>query len=303
MTSVSVKNVTVEGVSLSSRAVMLGIAAIVLLVALVAFTAGRVSAPVSQVGGLSLDHIRDMRPELAKQRERLAASRREMAANQTAIARRLGKMQAEIVRLNAAGRKLTEIAHISDDEFNFSDEPGIGGPAQPGDALLAPSEHALDDLSMQLELKQRQLDVLEHLLMVSQLHSEQYPSGWPVKKGFISSLFGTRTDPFTGRRTSHGGVDFAATYGSDVMAVAAGVVSFVGKRSGYGRLVELNHGNGYVTRYAHNSKNLVRVGDRVIKGQPIALVGQSGRATGNHVHLEVLVDGQRIDPHQYVSQK
>ncbi len=303
MTSVSVKNITVEGVSLSARSLFLGLAIVVCLVSAIAFAIGRASAPVLQAGGLSLDHIRDLRPELLQQRERLALSRRDMAANQAAIARRLGKMQAEIMRLNAAGRKLTEIAHISDDEFNFNAEPGVGGPAQPGDELLAPSHQALDDLAMQLELKERQLDILEHLLMVSQLHSEQYPSGWPVKKGFISSLFGTRIDPFTGRRTRHGGVDFAAAQGTEIVSVAAGVVSFSGRRSGYGRVVEVNHGNGYVTRYAHNSRNLVRIGDRVIKGQPIALVGRSGRATGSHVHFEVLVDGQRINPHQYVSKK
>ncbi|MGJ8668166.1 MAG: M23 family metallopeptidase [Oceanococcus sp.] len=303
MTSVSVKNISVEGVSLSSRALLMGLVLVLCVVSAIAFAVGRASAPVLQASGLSMDHIRDVRPELDQQRERLAVSRREMAANQAAIARRLGKMQAEIVRLNAAGRKLTEIAHISEDEFSFDAEPAIGGPVQPGDELLAPSHQALDDLGMQLELKERQLDILEHLLMVSQLHSEQYPSGWPVKKGFISSLFGTRIDPFNGRRTRHGGVDFAAVLGTDIYTVAAGVVSFAGKRSGYGRVVEVNHGNGYVTRYAHNSRNLVRIGDRVIKGQPIALVGRSGRATGSHVHFEVLVDGQRINPHQYVSKK
>ena len=285
MTSVSLKNITVEGVSLSTRNLMLGLVVMLCLIFTVAFVLGRATAPVVQSGGLSLKHIADLRPEIAQQRERLAASRREMAANQAAIARRLGQMQAEIVRLNAAGRKLTEIAHISQDEFNFDAEPAIGGPVQPGDEVLAPSQQALDDLGMQLELKDRQLDILEHLLMVSQLHSEQYPSGWPVKKGYISSVFGTRTDPFTGRRTRHGGVDFAAASGTDIMSVAAGVVSFSGTRSGYGRVVEINHGNGYVTRYAHNSRNLVRIGDRVIKGQPIALVGRSGRATGAHVHF------------------
>lgn len=303
MSSVSFRNITVEGVSLSARHLMLGLSAVLVLVAALAFTAGRASVPAPAASGLSLSHIQDLRPELAQQRERLAASRRDMAAQQAAIARRLGQMQAEILRLNAAGRKLTELAQISPEEFNFDAEPAIGGPAQPGDELLAPSHQALDDLAMQLDLKERQLDILEHLLMVAQLHSEQYPSGWPIKKGFISSLFGYRTDPFTGRRTRHGGVDFAATYGSDVVTVAAGVVAFAGKRSGYGKVVEINHGNGYVTRYAHNSRNLVRVGDRVIKGQPIALVGHSGRATGSHVHFEVLVDGRRIDPHQYVSKR
>lgn len=293
----------VEGVNISMKQALVGLALFVLVVAGAGFAVGRASAPQIASSGLSLKHIEDLRPELAEQRERLAANRREIAAQQAAIARRLGQMQAEIVRLNAAGQKLTELAQISEDEFSFGSSPALGGPAQPGDELLAPSNQTLDDLSMQLELKERQLDVLEHLLMVAQLHSQQYPSGWPVQKGFISSVFGTRTDPFTGRRTPHRGVDFAARYGSDVVAVAAGVVAFAGRRSGYGNVVEINHGNGYVTRYAHNSRNLVKVGDRVIKSQPIALVGHSGRATGSHVHFEVLVDGRRIDPHHYVSRR
>ncbi len=304
MSSVSVKHIKVEGLGgLSSRALMgCGAAAMMLLIG-AAFAVGRMSAPALAHTGLSLDHIEDLRPALAEQRARLEESRQQMAANQVAVARRLGRMQAEITRLNAAGRKLTEIAQLDGQEFNFDAAPALGGPADPGDEVIAPEHVALDDLDMQLELKQRQLDILEHLLLVSQLHSQQYPSGWPVKRGFISSLFGTRTDPFTGRRTRHTGVDFAALSGTDVLAVAGGVVAFAGTRSGYGRVVEINHGNGYVTRYAHNSRNLVRIGERVVKGQAIALVGQSGRATGSHVHFEVMVDGRRIDPHQYISQK
>lgn len=258
---------------------------------------------MTKTGGLSLQHIEDLRPALEQQRMRLRESREQMAANQLAIARRLGKMQAEVLRLNAAGQKLTELAQLSGDEFDFASEPALGGPAQPGEELLAPSDNALEQLEVELELKQRQLDVLEHFLLTSQLHSEQYPSGWPVRKGWISSLFGRRTDPFNGRVTSHGGVDFAASHGSDVVAVAAGVVSYAGVKTGYGKVVEINHGNGYVTRYGHNSRNLVKMGDKVERGEAIALVGKSGRATGSHVHFEVLVDGQRIDPKQYIAKR
>ncbi len=275
----------------------------VLLVAALAFAAGRMTAPAAVQGGLSLKHIEDVRPALAEQRARLQQSREQMSANQLAISRRLGQMQAEVLRLNAAGQKLTELAQLDIDEFDFASPPAIGGPIHPSDDLLTPTGGALEQLEMELELKARQLDVLEHFLMVSQLHSEQYPSGWPVRKGWISSLFGPRTDPFTGRSARHDGIDFAASYGSDVVAVAAGVVSYSGSRSGYGKVVEINHGNGYVTRYGHNSRNLVKAGDKVEKGERIALVGHSGRATGAHVHFEVLVDGQRIDPKQYIAQR
>jgi murein DD-endopeptidase MepM/ murein hydrolase activator NlpD len=285
------------------RSVLMIAAMSLLIIASAAFMLGRATAPIMVRSGLSLELISDLRPALAQQRSRLQESRQQLAANQTAISRRLGRMQAEILRLNAAGQQLTEIAQLSDDPFDFGAEPPLGGPSQPGDELLAPTNDALDLLEAQLGLKERQLDILEHLLLVSQLHSAQYPSGWPIKKGFISSLFGRRSDPFTGRSTNHGGVDFAARMGADVMAVAAGVVSYSGVRRGYGNVVEINHGNGYMTRYGHNSRNVARVGDRVSKGQTIALVGKSGRATGTHVHFEVMVDGQRIDPQQYVSSR
>lgn len=303
MSSVSVREVLAESVGPGSRWLLAGVSVVAVVVAASGFALGRVTAPDTPNTGLSLRHIADLRPELEAQRKRLDASREELAAGQAAVARRLGQMQAEILRLNAAGSKLTELARLDPSEFDFGVEPAIGGPALPGEDLLEPSSFSLDELAMQLELKSRQLDVLEQLLLVSQLHSDQYPSGWPVKKGWVSSLFGKRTDPFTGRRTKHSGVDFAARYGSDVVAVAGGMVTFAGVRRGYGKLVEINHGNGYVTRYAHNSENLVRIGDVLSKGDVIAKVGKTGRATGAHVHFEVLADGQRIDPHQYISSR
>lgn len=303
MPSVSIEQIKVEILNLPMRAVLLMSAMLVTVVAVSAFSLGRATAPMVLQSGLSLAHIEDIRPALEEQRQRLEDSRLQLAANQAAIGRRLGRMQAELMRLNAAGQKLTEVAQLSSDEFDFSAEPALGGPAQLGDEVMAPSAAALDQLATELELKQRQLDVLEHFLLVSQLHSEQYPSGWPVKKGWISSVYGHRSDPFTGRISKHSGIDFAASHGSDVVAVAAGIVSYAGKRSGYGNVVEINHGNGYVTRYGHNSRNLVRAGEKVEKGQKIALVGKSGRATGAHVHFEVIVDGQRIDPQQYIAQR
>ncbi len=303
MPSVSAEKLKVEVLKPSTRNMLFSAAMLTVVVAIAAFQLGRASAPTVALSGLSLDHIADIRPALEEQRLRLADSRQQLAASQAAIARRLGQMQAEVMRLNAAGQKLTEIAQLSSDEFDFSTPPALGGPAQPGEELMAPRHDALDQLSAELDLKERQLDVLEHFLLVSQLHSEQYPSGWPVAKGWISSTFGRRSDPFTGRVATHSGIDFAARLGSDVVAVASGIVAFAGTRSGYGNVVEINHGNGYVTRYGHNSRNLVRAGDKVEKGQKIALVGKSGRATGAHVHFEVMVDGQRIDPKQYIAQR
>ena len=274
------------------------------IVAVAAFMLGRSTAPVAATSsGLSLELIEDLRPALEQQREQLEASHEQLAAHQAAVARRLGQLQAQVMRLNATGQRLTEVAQLDAGEFDFSAAPPVGGPLEPGEELLSPTVGALEQLESELVLKERQLDVLEQLLLVSQFNAEQRPSGWPVASGWISSLFGRRSDPFSGRLSHHGGVDFAASLGSDVLAIAGGIVEYAGTRSGYGNVVEINHGNGYVTRYGHNRRNLVRIGERVVKGQAIAKVGSSGRATGPHVHLEVLVDGVTIDPYQFVSQR
>ena len=207
------------------------------------------------------------------------------------------------MRLDAAGSRLTEIAGLNKGEFNFGQPPPVGGPEidaasepPPVDEIL----RSLEGLEKQLSDRERQMRVLEDLLLASRLQKEVRPSGWPVENGWISSLFGMRVDPFTGLRAFHAGVDFAARQGTNVMSVAAGIVADVGERFGYGLLVEINHGNGYVTRYGHNDTALVAVGDRIRKGQAVALVGDSGRSTGPHVHFEVLLNGRTVNPHEYV---
>ena len=139
---------------------------------------------------------------------------------------------------------------------------------------------ALDVLDEQLADRRRQLDVLEDMLLNRKLRDEVHPDGRPVTAGYMSSQFGSRTDPFTGRLAFHKGVDFAGRAGADVIAVASGVVIWSGARFGYGDLVEINHGNGYVTRYAHNVDNLVAVGDTVHRGQVIARMGDTRPCDG-----------------------
>ena len=133
-----------------------------------------------------------------------------------------------------------------------------------------------------------------------QLENELTPTGWPVRKGWISSRFGERNDPFTGERVQHRGLDFAGTRGSDVLSVASGVVIRSANRAGYGKTVEIDHGNGYRTRYAHNDELSVNAGDHVSAGQVIARMGSTGRASAPHVHFEVLKDGTRINPARFV---
>ena len=132
------------------------------------------------------------------------------------------------------------------------------------------------------------------------ISEQQRLNGQPVEKGWISSHFGQRTDPFTGKPAMHNGMDFAGREGSSIIAVAAGVVTWAGHQSGYGNLVEVSHGDGFVTRYAHNKQNLVEAGAIVRKGDTIALMGSSGRSTGAHVHYEVYKHGRPVDPSSYV---
>ena len=134
-----------------------------------------------------------------------------------------------------------------------------------------------------------------------QLEDDLTPTGWPVRKGWISSRYGDRTDPFTGERAHHSGLDFVGKRGSDVLSVAGGVVVWAGKDSGYGNMIEIDHGNGYRTRYAHNDSLLVQPGDPVRAGQLIARMGSTGRATTAHVHFEVLKDGNTVNPAKFVS--
>jgi murein DD-endopeptidase MepM/ murein hydrolase activator NlpD len=246
------------------------------------------------------------RTELADQQSILDGTRQALQQNLDALALRLGQMNAHVVRLDALGARLTQMAGLKDGEFDFSSQPSLGGPEEPLTATESSKINgvvgALDVLDSQLTDRRRQLGVLEDLLLSSKLRDEVHPEGRPVTAGYISSQFGSRTDPFTGRLAFHKGVDFAGRAGADVVAVASGVVIWSGQRFGYGELVEINHGNGYVTRYAHNADNLVAVGDTVRRGQIIARMGDTGRATGPNLHFEVLLNDKVVDPLSYIGQ-
>ncbi|MEJ2391814.1 MAG: M23 family metallopeptidase [Gammaproteobacteria bacterium] len=246
---------------------------------------------------------KEVQSELDAQKVKLSNATRKAEDSLNALALRLGQLQAHVIRLDALGERLTTMAKLDKGEFDFEHPPAQGGPDS--DAQSAPMQvpdfvAALNELSAELDDRGRQLSVLESLIMNRNLRAEVMPAGRPVKHGWLSSYFGMRTDPFTGRLAFHPGMDFAGKMGSDVIAVAAGVVTYAGKRSGYGNLVEIDHGNGYATRYGHNSKILVSVGQTVKKGQVIALMGSTGRSTGPHVHFEVLINGHRVNPKKYI---
>lgn len=241
--------------------------------------------------------------EFTRQRSEIAEARRSAQEGVDALAARLGQAQAHVLRLDALGQRLTRMANLDEGEFNFDSAPALGGPESESGSEpvgLADFVTALDDLNRQLDHREQQLQVLENLLLNRNLQRQVLPAGRPVTGGWLSSRFGMRNDPFTGQRAHHGGLDFAGRAGAPVVAVAAGVVTHSGDRYGYGTMVEINHGNGYVTRYAHNRENLVSVGDPVKKGDQVALMGATGRATAPHVHFEVLYNGRVVDPLKYI---
>ena len=244
-------------------------------------------------------HLGDV---LAKQKAQIQELKSQLQLRVDAMAMRLGEVNAHVIRLDALGKRLTEMADIDSREFNFDHDPPRGG-ASEGEGVSAEIPDLsgmLANLEKKVDLRQSQLSALENLILARELKQEIHPEGRPVEGGFISSYFGEREDPFDGEETFHKGVDFAGAKGSTVMAVAAGVVTWAGERSGFGKIVEINHGDGYVTRYAHNEKTLVSVGQTVKRGDPIGLMGSTGRSTGPHVHFEVLRNGRQVDPLSFI---
>ncbi|MBS7457734.1 M23 family metallopeptidase [Coralloluteibacterium stylophorae] len=255
-------------------------------------------------GGAQARRVAEMQARIDAQQAELADAQNAAQREVNALAARVGELQAQANRLNALGERLTRIGKIDDGEFDFTEPSGQGGAEAPQRAIARDELLGqLDALSGELSASGSQLDLLETLLVDRDLAQNQMPSRWPVARGYISSGFGGRADPFGGGLSRHMGVDFASPYNSDVLAVAEGVVSFVGRRSGYGNVVEVDHGNGYTTLYGHNSRNLVKVGDLVRAGDVLAKVGSTGRSTGNHVHLEVHANGRPVDPLKYLQGK
>jgi murein DD-endopeptidase MepM/ murein hydrolase activator NlpD len=244
--------------------------------------------------------------EMAQQRSEIIEAKRQAEDNLNALTLRLGKLQAHVTRLDALGQRLTEVANLDNGEFNFVEPPAQGGPESSGElaSISVPDFLTqLEQLGRMIEDRDQQLDMLEKVVMNHNLQASVSPTGRPIKKGWVSSNFGMRTDPFTGKQEFHKGVDLAGKKGSDIIAVASGVVTWAGDRYGYGNMIEINHGKGLSTRYGHNSELLVKVGDTVNKGQRIAQMGSTGRSTGPHVHFEVWREGKAVDPSKYLYAK
>lgn len=239
---------------------------------------------------------------ISQERSDLADLKARVQQRIDGLAMKLGMLDAHMIRLDSLGKRLTQVANLSSREFDFDHEPAVGGPeSSSGRGAEVPDLAAMiDRFDQRLDFRTTQFSALENVLLGHQLSAEIRPTGKPVLSGYISSYFGERMDPFNGEEAFHKGLDFASDAGTDVLAVGQGVVTWAGPREGYGVLVEVNHGNGLVTRYAHNSRVMVSAGDTVQRGQAIAVVGSTGRSTGPHVHFEVLKDGRQIDPMAFI---
>ena len=299
--------------------------------------AGLVIGANSDVGDASLRAaLAALQAELDLQHKELKLGVASADKKIAAYSQKLAEIQARMVRMDALGERITDIAGLDKGEFDFSHTPAIGGPGMGGPnilngsianelggsqpiALATPTVTDLEpsgleasrvisadlqdlfaELEARMDNREQQLNLLRVMIVDRDFRRENTISGRPIAKGWMSSRYGRRIDPFNGRKAWHLGVDFAGKEGSGVLAVASGIVMRSEPYKGYGRLIEIDHGEGYVTRYGHNKSNLVKVGDLVKKGQVIAKMGSTGRSTGPHVHFEVYKNGRNVDPASYI---
>lgn len=246
--------------------------------------------------------------KVALEQQALAELKQDTEKKLTAMTLYLGELRAQMRRLDALGQRLAQVAEVDNGEFSFDEAMPIGGPETvvteyptvDGRDVL----QQIDDMLVQLSDKQKQLSLLEAVMMNHNINNESFIAGRPITSGWMSSQYGIRKDPFSGNPAMHKGLDFAS-YDEDVQVIAtgAGVVTWAGERYGYGNLIEIDHGAGLKTRYGHNERLLVKEGDVVTRGQAIATMGSTGRSTGPHVHYEVLRNGRQIDPYKFVYRK
>jgi len=219
-----------------------------------------------------------------------------------AIAIRVGHMQAQLLRLDTLGERLARLAGFKPQELMFGEVPGQGGatPGALGQLSIADVTHQLDALTRQLDDRGDRLGLLESLFTLNRAKEQLIPTRVPVEGGWYSSNYGWRIDPFSGQRAFHEGIDFMAERGTPIYAAAAGVVSYSEYHPQYGNMIEIDHGNGLITRYAHASARAVKTGDIVMRGAKIGEVGRTGRATGTHLHFEVRRNGAPQNPTRFL---
>ena len=263
---------------------------------------GRQSVAQGSGGQLALKSVQRV---LESQRDELDEQRRQTQDHLDALSLRLGTMQSEILRIEALGAQLVKAGELDPEEFNFDAPPARGGLSSPDEASsteLSELVSELETLSLAIEDRAHKLELMQGLIVEGKVQEQLKPQGRPIDKGWISSRYGYRKDPFTGKKAFHHGIDFAGKKGSKVYAVASGIVTQAKRKVGYGYLVEIAHADGLVTRYAHNSKIFVQKGDLVNKGDTLGLMGSTGRSTGPHVHFEIVRNGKSLNPQKYLRQ-
>ena len=240
---------------------------------------------------------------LSAQKDEQEKSQSYLRENLNAMAVKLGQMQAQLLRLDTLGERLAKLAGFKPQELQFSELPGRGGAVSPlpsQDLSLGDFTRQLDLLTRQMEDRGDKLGVLESLFTLDSAKKKLVPTMLPVAGGWYSSNYGWRIDPFTGQRAFHEGIDFMAEQGTPILAAAGGVVVYSDFHPQYGNMIEIDHGNDLVSRYAHASKRMVKLGDVVLRGVKVAEVGRTGRATGTHLHFEVRQRGAPANPAQFL---
>jgi len=289
----------------------------VLVACVVASTIALWRAASHQDARAAVAAIDSLREDIERQKSIVFQLEEDLQLNLRASAVEIATLESRMTRLDALGQRLTELAPYDVSEFDFQSSVGVGGlePQSPSsvdpsaDLTTDPKEKAFSEAALSAQLsslsgkladRSAQLDVLERL-MLSYLRDEARSlAGKPVKKSWVSSNYGMRTDPINGERAWHNGIDIASTAGAPVLAMAPGVITYAGQKPGYGKVVEINHGAGLSTLYAHQRVLAIEAGAFVRKGQKIGEVGSSGRSTGPHVHYEIHQDGRSLDPARYV---
>lgn len=223
-------------------------------------------------------------------------------ANIDALAVKLGQMQAQLTRLDALGERVATMTGVKVQDLNAMKVPGRGGAIDTNSRSLTPAELENEIASVAARIEQRtdQLQFVESEFVSKTVRAKLLPNSMPLPDSFMGSGFGSRIDPFTGRASRHEGIDFSAPPGSPIHSAAGGVVVAAEMHPTYGNMVDIDHGNKLITRYAHAQKLLVKQGDIVKQGQIIAEVGSTGRSTGPHLHFEVRIDSEAVDPRRYL---
>jgi len=289
------RSVTLSTAHLFASALVLGVAVLAL--------AGAMSyVSVRHAAEIKLPVLNSL--VLSAQEEQARKSDNFLRENLNAMAVKLGQMQAQLMRLDALGERLSALAGIKPQEFRFNEVPGRGGAVStsvpPHTLSLAEFSQQLDTLSKHMENRTDYLGILESTLFDATVKKKLMPTITPIEASWNASSFGWRIDPMTGEQALHEGIDFISDVGTPVFAAAGGVVVFAEYHQQYGKMVEIDHGNDFMTRYAHASKVLVKSGEIVRRGRKIAEVGSTGRSTGPHLHFEVRYKGVAQNPSRFL---